>query len=249
MKDYYTNHPEGIALQKIYNAAVKAIHGFIPKSFVGGVDGGQPVAKINMEIVPGKSYSLTSAFKANSINNTAKKISVSLSWSIAVDQSFDIYLCNEGAEKMEPIILCDPHDEKEKVYFDYYNQHSNIKERIFFCLDKIDTSLKYISLCSLANMRPKQKGLNKFVRKNWSNAYCMVSDAESNVELMRFNLPSHDSPCGVFIALFIRGDDGDWKFMPVCRIFESKNIYHYPPLNCADSQDAFRDFVLSGAAK
>lgn len=243
MKDYYTNHPEGIAQQKIFNAAVKAIHGSLPASPNNGSN-----AIMSFDIVPGKSYSLKSAFKANSINDMPKKISVSLSWSSCVDPTFCVYTCSEGCEKMSPIIFYDRHDKNNQVYFDYYDQFSKIRERIFFCLDKIDPAMKYVSLCALATMKPKRKGSNLIVRKNWSDAICIINDAESKAELMRFSLPTHDSPCGVFIALFIRGSDDNWMFMPVCKVFESKNPYASSPLTCVDSQEVFRDFVLSGAA-
>lgn len=240
MKDYYTNHPEGIVQQKIFNAAFKAIYGSLP------APSGEANVNINVDVELGKSYSLKSAFKYHSINKPPTKILLSLAWTNAAYQTYNVGLCGEGFEALNHVIFYDRHDKNAKVYFDYYDSPT-AKERIYFCLDKFDKTMKYISLSALSNLKPKKNSVKKV--KNWSNAYCIVSDADTKVELMRFNLPTHDSPCGVIIALFIRGDDDDWKFMPACKYFESKNPLKTPPMSNIDSDDAFRDLVLSGAAK
>lgn len=65
MKDYYTNNLKVISQQKMFNAAVKAIHGFLPKQ--------QKNAQIAIEFEQGRSYSLKSLLKSNSIDENNKK--------------------------------------------------------------------------------------------------------------------------------------------------------------------------------
>ena len=52
-------------------------------------------------------------------------------------------MCSEGFENTKPIIFYGRHDKKNNIYFDYYDKFSEIRKRIFFCLDKIDPSMRF----------------------------------------------------------------------------------------------------------
>lgn len=200
---------------------------------------------VRYDVVPGNRYSLKEAFERCSINSKLSTISISLILETTLNLTYNVYTCGDGGEGYSPFVFYDKHDSKNLIYFEYYSQSREEKEIINFKLSQFQKTDKFVGLFVHTNFKGKKGAFIK--RKNWNNGSARVSDFGSKKEIMSFSLKNADSPCGLFIALFVRVNDDEWEFWPVARYLTPVNPYSSQPIQLTDIGNFFHKFIVNEA--